>query len=31
MIGKIVPGTGLRLIDAEGRAVPLTHTGYRHF
>ncbi len=31
MIGEIEPGTGVRLVDAAGRTIPLNTTGYRHF
>lgn len=31
MIGKIEPGAGVRLVGADGHAIPLDHTGYRHF
>lgn len=31
MIGKVEPGAGVRLLDPEGRTVPLDETGYRHF
>jgi thiamine-monophosphate kinase len=31
VIGAIERGTGVRLVDAGGRAIPLSHTGYRHF
>ena len=31
MIGRLEPGTGVRLVDRDGRAIPLDHTGYRHF
>src|SRR5438876_580473 len=30
-IGTIEPGTGVRLVDAEGKIVPVAATGYRHF
>ena len=30
-IGRIEPGTGLRLGDDAGRAIPVEATGYRHF
>ena len=30
-IGKIEPGAGVRLVDAEARPIPLDDTGYRHF
>jgi thiamine-monophosphate kinase len=30
-IGVIEPGTGVRLIDAEGREVAVASAGYRHF
>jgi thiamine-monophosphate kinase len=31
MIGKIEPGTGVRLVDCGGRTIGLGDTGYRHF
>src|SRR6267378_4439273 len=31
MIGKIEPGSGVRLVDADGRIILLDHAGYRHF
>jgi thiamine-monophosphate kinase len=31
MIGNIEPGAGVRLLDAEGRPIPVDHPGYRHF
>ncbi len=31
MIGKIEPGAGVTLAGADGRVIPLDHTGYRHF
>lgn len=31
MIGRIKPGTGVRLVDREGRVIPVDQTGYRHF
>jgi thiamine-monophosphate kinase len=30
-IGKIEPGSGVRLVDADQRIIPLDDTGYRHF
>jgi thiamine-monophosphate kinase len=30
-IGRIEPGAGVRLVDADGRAVPVAATGWRHF
>jgi thiamine-monophosphate kinase len=30
-IGRIEPGEGVRLVDAEGRTVPVHEAGYRHF
>jgi thiamine-monophosphate kinase len=30
-IGKIEPGEGVRLVDADGRVILLDNTGYRHF
>jgi thiamine-monophosphate kinase len=30
-IGRIEPGTGVRLVDANGRGIELDHAGYRHF
>lgn len=30
-IGAIEPGTGVRLLGADGRPVPVTTAGYRHF
>jgi thiamine-monophosphate kinase len=30
-IGRVEPGTGVRLVDANGRAIALDHAGYRHF
>jgi thiamine-monophosphate kinase len=30
-IGRIEPGAGVRLVDADGRAIALDRTGYRHF
>ena len=30
-IGRIEPGEGVRLIDVEGRTIPLDEAGYRHF
>ena len=31
MIGLIERGKGVRLVDSEGRAIPVDHAGYRHF
>jgi thiamine-monophosphate kinase len=31
MIGLIERGRGVRLVDSEGRAIPVDHAGYRHF
>jgi thiamine-monophosphate kinase len=31
MIGLIERGKGVRLVDLEGRAIPVDHAGYRHF
>jgi thiamine-monophosphate kinase len=31
MIGKIEPGSGVRLAGVDGRLIRLDHTGYRHF
>jgi thiamine-monophosphate kinase len=31
MIGRIEPGAGVRLADAEGRTIPVETAGYRHF
>lgn len=31
MIGKIEPGSGVQLVDADGRVVPVETIGYRHF
>jgi thiamine-monophosphate kinase len=31
MIGRIERGSGVRLVDAEGQAVPVDAMGYRHF
>jgi thiamine-monophosphate kinase len=31
LIGVIEPGEGVRLLDPEGRTVPVTRPGYRHF
>jgi thiamine monophosphate kinase len=31
IIGRIEPGTAVRLVDREGRIVPVDETGYRHF
>jgi thiamine-monophosphate kinase len=30
-IGRIETGTGVRLVDADGRLIPSRETGYRHF
>jgi hypothetical protein len=30
-IGTIEPGAAVRLVDAEGKAVPVAAAGYRHF
>jgi thiamine-monophosphate kinase len=30
-IGRIEPGEGVRLVDAEGRTIPVGESGYRHF
>jgi thiamine-monophosphate kinase len=30
-IGRIEPGEGVRLLDAEGRTIPVDKPGYRHF
>jgi thiamine-monophosphate kinase len=30
-IGKIEPGEGVRLVDADGRTIPVDQPGYRHF
>ena len=30
-IGEIEAGAGVRLVDADGRTIPLADTGYRHF
>jgi thiamine-monophosphate kinase len=30
-IGRIEPGAGVRLVDADGRAIWVDHAGYRHF
>jgi thiamine-monophosphate kinase len=30
-IGRIEPGAGVRLVDADGRAIAVDHAGYRHF
>jgi thiamine-monophosphate kinase len=30
-IGRIEPGAGVTLLDTDGRAITLDHTGYRHF
>lgn len=31
MIGRIEPGEGVRLVDAEGQTIPVETAGYRHF
>jgi len=31
MIGLIERGKGVRLVDSEGRAIPVDHAGYHHF
>lgn len=31
VIGKVEPGSGVRLVDSEGQTIPLDETGYRHF
>jgi thiamine-monophosphate kinase len=31
LIGVVEPGEGVRLVDAEGRSIPVAHAGYRHF
>ncbi len=31
MIGRIEPGEGVRLVDADGRTIPVGDAGYRHF
>jgi thiamine-monophosphate kinase len=31
MIGKIEVGSGVRLVDADGRVIPFDQAGYRHF
>jgi thiamine-monophosphate kinase len=31
MIGVIEPGKGVRVVDSEGRAIPVDHAGYHHF
>jgi thiamine-monophosphate kinase len=31
MIGKIETGSGVRLVDTDGRVIPYDRTGYRHF
>jgi len=31
MIGKIEAGSGVRLVDTDGRVIPCDKTGYRHF
>jgi thiamine-monophosphate kinase len=30
-IGRIEPGEGVRLVDAQGRIIPVGESGYRHF
>jgi thiamine-monophosphate kinase len=30
-IGRIEPGAGVRLVDADGRAIAVNQAGYRHF
>lgn len=30
-IGRIEPGAGVRLVDADGRTIPVEAAGYRHF
>ena len=30
-IGRIEPGEGVRLVDAEGQTIPVGESGYRHF
>ena len=30
-IGRIEPGAGVRIVDADGRVITLDHPGYRHF
>jgi len=30
-IGRIEAGTGVRVLDAQGAAIPLAGAGYRHF
>jgi thiamine-monophosphate kinase len=30
-IGRIEPGAGVRLADAQGRAIAVEQAGYRHF
>ena len=30
-IGRIEPGEGVRLVDTEGRTIPVVEPGYRHF
>jgi thiamine-monophosphate kinase len=30
-IGRIEPGEGVRLVDVEGRIIPVGEAGYRHF
>jgi len=30
-IGRIEPGEGVRLVDTEGRTIPVGESGYRHF
>ena len=31
VVGRIEPGGGVRLVDAEGRTIPVEAAGYRHF
>ncbi len=31
IVGRIEPGNGVRLVDPEGRAIPVEAAGYRHF
>ncbi|MFO0995147.1 MAG: thiamine-phosphate kinase [Alphaproteobacteria bacterium] len=30
-IGRMVEGTGVTVLDSQGRPIPLSHEGYRHF
>ncbi|MGH7062282.1 MAG: thiamine-phosphate kinase, partial [Stellaceae bacterium] len=30
-IGRIEAGAGVRLVDSEGRTIPVEHAGWRHF